>query len=143
MTFSVPFSNNLAEQDILMMKLQQKTSGTLRSREGALWFHVVGDYILMVKKKWDACVHASAEGLPRETFLPFTEESEQYLCFFNPAGSGSVTIIPVLDFKDAVCISFRPARDLFTPHLNPECAFNDSCEQPGCTVTDLFSNIAE
>jgi transposase len=33
--FSVPFSNNLDERDLMMMKLQQKISGTFRSDVGA------------------------------------------------------------------------------------------------------------
>ena len=48
--FSVPFTNNLAERDARIMKLQQKISGTFRSEAGANAFCRVRGYISTVKR---------------------------------------------------------------------------------------------
>jgi len=68
--FSVPFSNNLAERDIRMMKLQQKISGTFRSEEGADWFCRVRGYISTVKKNQLPVLAALVDAFEDNPFIP-------------------------------------------------------------------------
>ena len=52
--FSVPFTNNLAEQDIRMMKLRMKISGGFRSTKGAHVFATVRSVISTARKqRWN------------------------------------------------------------------------------------------
>lgn len=68
--FSIPFSNNLAERDIRMMKLQQKISGTFRSEDGADWFCRVRGYISTVKKNELPVFASLLKVFEGEPFIP-------------------------------------------------------------------------
>jgi len=68
--FSIPFSNNQAERDIRMMKLQQKISGTFRSEEGADWFCRVRGYISTVKKNEMPVFTSLLKVFEGEPFIP-------------------------------------------------------------------------
>lgn len=71
----VPYTNNQAEQDVRMIKVHQKVSGTFRSTEGATIFCRIRGYISTLKK-WRLPVFEYLQKAIRGTpFMPPPSQS--------------------------------------------------------------------
>jgi transposase len=73
--FSVPFTNNVCEADLRMVKLQQKISGCFRTMEGAQRYLTVRSYISTARKQGQdtlGVLSALARGTP---WLPAAGET--------------------------------------------------------------------
>jgi len=71
--FDIPFDNNLAEQDIRMMKVKQKVSGTFRTKEGADSFVAIRSYISTARKQGRNAISAIYSAFVGQPFMPSTD----------------------------------------------------------------------
>lgn len=71
--FRVPFTNNQAEQDLRMIKVQQKISGTFRTLEGAYRFARIRGYISTVRKHGENVFEALTDAFAGQPFMPSTQ----------------------------------------------------------------------
>ena len=68
--FLIPFTNNLAEQDIRMIKVKQKVSGSFRTFEGAELFATIRSYISTVRKQGRSIFQDLKAAIAGNPFIP-------------------------------------------------------------------------
>lgn len=68
--FRVPFSNNQGEQDLRMMKVQQKISGSFRTLHGARAFANIRSYVSTARKNGQNVLDAIGRALSGHPFMP-------------------------------------------------------------------------
>ncbi len=71
--FRVPFGNNQAEQDVRMMKVEQKVSGSFRTVEGAGHFARIRGYISTARKNAVNAFDAIKKAFDGKPFIPSPE----------------------------------------------------------------------
>lgn len=74
--FRIPFTNNLAEQDIRMIKIKQNVSGSFRTFKGAERFATIRSYISTARKNGKAILQALKEAIIGDPFIPEIPASE-------------------------------------------------------------------
>jgi len=68
--FQIPFTNNLAEQDVRMTKVKQKVSGSFRTFEGAELFATIRSYISTVRKQGRSILQDLKAAISGNPFIP-------------------------------------------------------------------------
>jgi transposase len=68
--FSVPFTNNVAERDLRMVKLQQKISGCYRTEAGATNYLTIRSYVSTARKQGVNVLSALRQLFEGDPFMP-------------------------------------------------------------------------
>ena len=68
--FKVPFTNNLAERDLRMIKVKEKISGCFASFKGAEIFNRIRGYISTVKKNNRSVLDEMKNALVGKYYMP-------------------------------------------------------------------------
>ena len=74
--FSVPFTNNLSERDLRMMKLRQKISGTFRSFDALVGFCRIRGYVSTARKNGLTAIDALRRAFSGDPFIPTPPTAE-------------------------------------------------------------------